>query len=377
MSSGRLNRRDVLGGTGALLLLTACGGGGDSGGMANGGMGGGGMPGYVATSLITDTSMSSNPYAVANVDAHLVNPWGIAFNPQGFVWVADNGTSTATLYDGNGAAQSLVVAIPAGSAGAAKPTGIVFNGTQSFAITQGGLSGTSLFIFVGESGTIAGWSPGVDMTHAVTVHDNAPAGSIYKGLAIGSSAGSDRLFAADFHNAKVDVFGADFAKVTTAGGFADPNLPAGYAPFGIQVIGGVVYVAYAKQDAQAVDETPGAGLGLIDTFDTDGHLLKRLIAPGGVLNAPWGMAMAPADFGMFSGALLVGNLGDGRLHAFDPSTGALLGTLARPDGTPLAIDGLWGIAFGNGINAQPANTLFFAAGPSGGTHGVYGRIDAH
>ena len=369
MSAGRINRREVLGGASAALFLAACGGGGDDDNND--------MSGYAVTNLVADTSsMSSNPYATSNVDAHLINPWGIAFNPQGFVWVADNGTSTSTLYDGNGVAQTLVVAIPAGSAGPAKPTGIVFSGTQSFSVSQGGLSGASRFIFAGEAGTISGWSPGVDLNNAILVHDGASAGSIYKGLAIGTASGADRLFATDFHNGAVDTFDASFAKISTAGGFTDPSLPSGYAPFGIQVIGGIVYVSYAKQDADGEDDVKGAGLGLVDTFDTDGHFIKRLITTGGALNAPWGIAMAPGDFGRFSNLLLIGNFGDGRVNAFDASTGALQGALARPDGNTITIDGLWGIAFGNGINSQPTNALFFAAGPADEAHGVYGRIDA-
>ncbi|HKX42951.1 MAG TPA: TIGR03118 family protein [Burkholderiaceae bacterium] len=351
---------------GALLLLAACGGGDDDNN---------GMSGYAVTNLVTDTNTSSNPYATSNVDTHLVNPWGIAFNPQGFVWVANNATSTSTLYDGNGMAQSLIVAIPAGTAGPGKPTGIVYNGTQSFVVSQGGLSGASRFVFAGESGTIAAWSPNVDLNNAIKVYDGASAGSIYKGLAIGSASGADRLFAADFHNAAVDTFDATFAKISAAGGFTDPNLPSGYAPFGIQVISGVVYVTYAKQDADAEDDVKGAGLGLVNTFDTAGHFLKRLITTGGALNAPWGIAMAPSNFGKFSGALLIGNFGDGRINAYDASTGALMGPLTKTDGNPIVVDGLWGIAFGNGINGQPTNTLFFAAGPADEAHGVYGRID--
>ena len=354
----------------SVVALSACGGG-DSPNGGSAGMG----SGYVATNLVSDVNTSSNPYSSSNTDSHLVNAWGVAFNPQGFVWVANNATSTSTLYDGNGVPQSLVVAIPAGTAGPAKPTGIVFSGTQSFQVAQGGLAGASRFIFAGESGTIAGWAPNVNMTNAITVFDGGAAGKIYKGLAIGSQAGADRLFATDFHNGTVDVFDANFAPIAAAGGFVDASLPAGYAPFGIQIIGNLVYVAYAKQDAAQEDDVTGAGLGIVNTFDLSGNLVKRLIPAGGKLNAPWGMAMAPANFGPFSNALLVANFGDGRINAYDPSSGASLGTLAKPDGTPIAIDGLWGIAFGNGINAQPVNTLFYAAGPVDETHGVYGRID--
>jgi uncharacterized protein (TIGR03118 family) len=370
--------RSILVSTAALIAavtVASCGGGG----------GGGGSPaasasasGYVSTHLISNVNTAgnpSNPYSTSNADPNLVNAWGIAFNPQGFVWVANNGTSTSTLYDGNGVAQSLVVAIPPGNAGSASPTGIVFNGTSGFQVTQGGLTGTSAFLFVGEAGTLSGWSPAVNMTKAVLVVDGAAQGKVYKGLALATAGAAPQLYAADFHNGVVDVFNASFAPVVQAGAFSDSSLPAGYAPFGIQAIGNQIFVSYAMQDAAAHDDVAGAGLGAVDIFDTAGNLVKRLIAPGGKLNAPWGMAMAPANFGTFSNALLVGNFGDGKINAFDPATGAFLGTLTDRGGTVIAIDGLWGLAFGNGINSQPTNTLFYAAGPANEQNGVYGRID--
>lgn len=370
------------------LVLAACGGGGNSNGSmvvpgAGTGMNTGMSTGmaaatgmsYVATNLVSDLSGANNPYGSASTDPHLLKGWGVAFNPTGFVWVTSNGTSTSTLYDGNGTPQSLVVAIPPGAAGSAMPTGIVFNGHQDFMVTQNGKSGASAFIFAGEAGTLSGWSPTVDMTHAVKVFDGGGAGTVYKGLALASAGASDVLYAADFHHAAVDVFDSNFAKVGVAGGFVDSALPPGYAPFGLQAIGGLVYVSYARQDASARNEVAGAGLGAVDAFDSAGHLVKRLVPVGSALNAPWGMAMAPANFGPFSNALLVANAGDGKINAFNPETGALMGTLSMMDGNPIAIDGLRGIAFGNGINNQPANTLFFAAGPGGGNHGVYGRID--
>jgi uncharacterized protein (TIGR03118 family) len=317
---------------------------------------------YAATALVSDSA--STVYH----DNHLVNGWGIAFNPQGFVWVADNGTSSSTLYDGHGVPQSLVVAIPAA------PTGIVFNGGTGLSINAGGRGAPAIFLFVTEAGTVAGWAPAVNATAAVTAFDGGSLGASYKGAALAAQGSATFLYAADFHNGRVDVFDSSFARVTPAGSFADPSLPAGYAPFGIQAVGNRLYVAYAQQDAQAADEVPGAGLGVVDVFDTAGALVKRLVT-GGPLNAPWGIAMAPSDFGRFSNALLVGNFGDGKINAFDPDTGALLGTLSGKDGTPIAIDGLWGIAFGNGLNSQPANTLFYAAGPGGEAHGAYGRID--
>lgn len=374
-----LTSRTLLGsllGAGMAAALVACGGGGSStpgDGLATNP---GTATGYVQTTLVTDTGTAGNPYQASNSDGRLVNAWGIAFNPEGFVWVANNRTSSSTLYDGNGVPQSLVVSIPPGAAGSAGPTGIVYNGGAGFQVAKGGVSDRSLFIFAGEGGTLSGWSPAVDATNAVTTYDGAAAGAIYKGLALASQGGADFLYAADFHNAAVDVFDAAFRKTSAAGGFRDDSLPAGYAPFGIQAIGDRVYVAYAKRQAQGDDEEAGEGLGLVDVFDTAGTLVKRLIPAGGKLDAPWGMAMAPADFGAFANALLVANFGDGKINAYDAGSGAFLGTLSKADGSPIVVDGLWGIAFGNGINDQPTRTLFFAAGPADETHGVYGRIDS-
>ena len=366
--------RSILAGSAACvaaITIASCGGGGSSGAMAPSGA----ASGFVATSLVSNLNTPGNPYTGSHVDPNLVNGWGIAFNPQGFVWVANNGTSTSTLYDGNGVRQSLIVSIPAGNAGSDSPTGIVFNSTQGFSVTQAGLTGTAVFIFVGEAGTVSAWSPAVNTPNAVKVIDGAAQSKVYKGLAIATQGSAPQLYAADFHNGVVDVFDANFAPVVRAGAFTDSSLPAGYAPFGIQAIGNQIFVAYAMQDASAHDEVAGTGVGAVDVFDAAGTLVKRLIPPGGKLNAPWGMAMAPASFGPFSNALLVGNFGDGKINAFDPVTGAALGTLTNPTGTAIAIDGLWGIAFGNGINAQPATTLFYAAGPGNEQNGVYGRID--
>jgi len=312
-------------------------------------------------------------YANANADPKLGDAWGVAFNPHAFVWVANRATSTSTLYDGAGVPQSLVVSLPPGVAGAARPTGIVFNGHSDFMVTANGMTGASAFIFAGQGGTLSGWSPGVDQTHAVMAFDGGNAGAVYTGLALASRGASDFLYAADFRHATVDMFDANFSKV--GGGFVDQSLPDGYAPYGIQAIGDQVYVSYARQGAQTGVAVTGAGQGAVDVFDTAGNLVKRLVTPGSALNAPWGMAMAPAAFGTVGNTLLVANVGDGRINAFDASTGALMGTLSTADGNPIAIDGLHGIAFGNGIGDQSTNTLFFAAGPGGGSHGVYGRID--
>ncbi|RQQ52343.1 TIGR03118 family protein [Burkholderia stagnalis] len=323
---------------------------------------------YAVSALVSDGAVPA-----AHVDANLKNPWGIAFNPKGFVWVADNGTQRATLYDGNGVPQSLVVTIPPGTSGDPSPTGIVFNGTTDFVVTQGAKSGPAAFIFAGEGGTLTAWSPAVSPTAAITVFDSGGA-AVYKGLAMAGNNGANFLYATDFHNNRIDVFDRTFAKVTPAGAFQDPSLPAGFAPFGIQAIGSKLFVTYAKQDAAAHDDVAGAGVGLVDVFSPSGQFLQRF-ATGGPLNAPWGVALAPADFGRFSHAVLVGNFGDGMLHAFDATSGMLLGTLQQGDGSAIVEPGLWGIAFGNGLNDQPANTLFFAAGPNDEADGLYGRID--
>jgi uncharacterized protein (TIGR03118 family) len=324
---------------------------------------------FAVTNLVSDAVVPA-----AHSDPNLVNGWGIAFNPQGFAWVVANGTSRATVYDGNGVPQSPVVAIPAGAASSAGPTGIVYNGTQDFRVRQNGTSGIAPFLFASEAGTVSGWSPPVDATIAVTMVDNGNAGKVYTGLALANYAGANYLYAADFRNNSIDVFDRNFAQVALPGSFKDPSLPAGYAPYGIQAIGGRIYVAYAKQAAVGTDAVAGAGLGVIDVFDTGGNFIRQL-ALGGALNAPWGITMAPPDFGSFGNTLLVANFGDGRINSFDPNTGGLVGSLGRADGASIVIDGLWGIAFGNGINSQPSNTLFFAAGPQGETQGLYGRID--
>lgn len=326
----------------------------------------------VAPGAYTQTRLAASS---AHVDANLINPWGLAFNPAGFSWLANEGTSTSTLYDGNGVAQSLVVAVAAGSKGSAKPTGIVYNGTQDFKITAAGKTGAAPFIFAGLAGTIAAWSPGVDATNALTIVDNGASGAVYKGLAIAAVSGVNYIYATDFHNGRVDIFDANFKPATLSGSFKDPNLPANYVPFGIQAIGSSIYVSYAPVDPTTGAERFSAGLGLVNQFDTSGNLIKELVLPGGVLNNPWGMAMAPANFGQFSNDLLVGNFGDGTIHAFDPASGKLVGTLSDANGAALMYPGLWAIVFGNGIQNQPNNTLFYTAGPSSGAHGLYGRID--
>jgi uncharacterized protein (TIGR03118 family) len=324
---------------------------------------------FSATALVSDGAVPA-----AHTDANLKNPWGVAFNPKGFVWVADNGTNVATLYDGNGVPQSLVVTIPDGKNGSASPTGIVFNGTQSFTVLENGKSGAAAFIFAGEGGTITAWAPSVGPTNAFVMYDDGTGGAVYKGLALAAMNGNNFLYATDFHNNKIDVFNTNFTKVAMRGNFTDPAIPAGFAPFGIQAISSNLFVTYAMQDAAKHDDVAGAGLGMIDVYDTAGNLKQRF-ATGGSLNAPWGIAQAPGNFGSMSGAILIGNFGDGTINAFNASSGQSMGPLNGPNSGPVAEHGMWGIAFGNDLSNQPSNTLFFAAGPNDEADGVYGRID--
>jgi len=363
-----------------------CTGGAYGGGKASANLTVSAATAFSLTKLVADTAGGT----AATVDTNLVNPWGLAI-PSGnfFAWSANNHTETATLYDGNGKAQPhagpLVVNFAASGAGTSfDPTGIVFNGsTTDFVISSANKSGAAAFIFDGEGGMIAGWSSGVDATHAVTMYTDA-AGAVYKGLAVAQNAGKAFLYATDFHNGRVDVFDSTFVKQTTSATaftFADSGIPAGYAPFGISAIPNgaagatQIYVTYAQQQGpDNHDNVNGAGLGYVDIYDTNGKFIKQLIAKG-ALNAPWGIALAPADFGSLSKALLVGNFGDGKINGYDPVAGRLLGTVNDSTGAAIATPGLWGIAFGNDANNQPHNTLFFAAGPNDEANGSYGRID--
>ncbi|MGF6505213.1 TIGR03118 family protein [Paraburkholderia sp. 32] len=352
----------------AVATLMSCGGGGGSGSSSSSA-----SPSvqssFAATALVSDGAVPA-----AHTDANLKNPWGVAFNPKGFVWVADNGTNVATLYDGNGVPQSLVVTIPDGKNGSASPTGIVFNGTQSFRVTENGKSGVAAFIFTGEGGTITAWAPAVGPTNAFVMYDDGTGGAVYKGLALAAMNNGNFLYATDFHNDKIDVFDTSFTKVAMPGAFTDPAIPAGFAPFGIQAIGSNLFVTYAMQDAAKHDDVPGAGLGMVDVYDTAGNLKQRF-ATGGPLNAPWGIAQAPGNFGSMSGAILIGNFGDGMINAFNASSGQSMGQISGPNGSPIVEQGVWGIAFGNDLSNQPSSTLFFAAGPNDEADGVYGRID--
>ena len=302
-------------------------------------------------------------------DANLVNPWGMVATPSGPWWVSDNGTGLSTLYDGTGKTQALVVTIPGAGGGSGVPTGIAFNSTTDFKI--GG--NATHFLFAGEDGTISGWSSG---TSAVIAVDNSGASAVYKGLALGSASGANYLYAANFRNASVDVFDANFAPHSFgANSFTDSTLPAGYAPFNVANLGnGQIAVAYAQQDAAKHDEVAGIGKGYITVYDTSGNILFRLAH---VLydNAPWAMVVAPQGFGGFGGDILVGMFGSGAIAVYDP-TGKFLGVLFDPASLNLSINGLWGLGFGNGMSSGPKTTLYFAAGTFDEAHGTFGSIIA-
>jgi uncharacterized protein (TIGR03118 family) len=312
-------------------------------------------------------------------DPNLVNPWGLVHGPATPWWVSDNGAGVSTLYNGLGVKVPLTVTIPAPAGSPAgttsAPTGVIFNGNGGFNVSENGTSFSSVFIFDTEDGTISGWNPTFpDRSHAVLAVDrsNVGKGAVYKGLAIGSNSSGTFLFATNFRFGTVEMFDSNFNLVRS---FTDHLLPQSYAPFGIQNIGGNLYVTFAKQDAAKHDDVAGAGHGFVDVFDTNGNLISRLIARGS-LNSPWGLALAPPNFGQFSNDLLVGNFGDGHINVFDPNTGAALGLLEIGGVIPIQIDGLWSLQFGNDAAAGPSNELFFTAGIDGEAHGLFGDIQS-
>ena len=315
---------------------------------------------YLETRLVADTA----GLGAASVDTSLKNPWGMAFGPTGLLWVSDNHSGASTLYDTTGAKRAPVVAVPSsGAATGGAPSGIVSKPSTDFVIPA---SSKALFIFAGEDGVISAWNASTG--NATLVADRSANGAVYKGLALAANGGANFLFATDFKQNGVDVFDATFHFVKS---FTDSTVPAGYAPFGIQAIGSQLYVTFAKQLApDNQDDQAGPGNGYVDLFNTDGTLAKRF-ATRGTLNSPWGVALAPVGFGGFSRDLLVGNFGDGRVSAYDPTTGAFIDVLRDGTGNPIVIDGLWGLAFGPGADST---TLFFTAGPDGEAHGLLGTL---
>jgi uncharacterized protein (TIGR03118 family) len=324
----------------------------------------------LAEKVVQTNLVSDQDGVAATKDPNAVNVWGIAFNPAGPAWVSNNGTGTTTVYDAAGALKlTVTVPAPAGApAGTAStPTGQVFNASAT------DFNGEK-FIFATEDGTVSGWKPGPGAVLHVDNSAGGDASAVYKGIGLGPSL----LYVANFRAGTVEVYDASYKPVTAAGGFIDSQIPAGYAPFNVFVDGARVFVSYARQDDKKHDDAKGAGRGFVDLFDTDGNLQQRLISRG-ALNSPWGMAIAPASFGTLAGSLLVGNFGDGHVNAYtlsDDGYGGVSvsfkGALGAATGGPLAIDGLWGLAVSPEADQS---RLYFSAGPSGETHGLYGRLE--
>ncbi len=301
---------------------------------------------YLQTNLISDGAISAT-----TTDPNLLNAWGITSFPGGPFWISDNNSGLSTLYDGLGNIISLVVHIPAPaglSANGGTPTGIVAQTNPTLFLIPG-TSDSALFIFAAEDGTIATWNNVLDLMNARIVVDNSRGGSsnsaVYKGLALGNNASGSFLYATNFRSGKIDVFDSTFSPAKLSGSFNDPNRPADAAPFGIANITGNLIVTYAKQDAAKHDDVAGAGLGWVDIFDTSGNLIETL-AKRGSLNAPWGIAEAPFNFGRFSNAILIGNFGDGRINAYNPITRMFVGQLSDSSKHPIMIDGLWALSSG-------------------------------
>jgi uncharacterized protein (TIGR03118 family) len=326
-------------------------------------------PTFTVTPLVSD-----QPGVAAHTDPNLVNGWGIVAGPSTPWWVSNQGTSTSTLYDGLGNLfppppnGPLVVGVPGG------PTGVVFNGGANLKVSNGVTDLPAKFIWATLSGTIQGWPGG--LATAVTAVDNSASHAVYTGLAIDG----DTVYAANFAGGTIDVFDGSWAPVVTPGAFTDPYLPPRYQPFGIQQINGNIFVTYAFLDPGQMIESHARGLGIVDEYSPTGVWEHRVGSFGG-LNAPWGVAWAPATgFGRANGELLVGNFGDGHINAFvQRPWGQWLpdGQLRGPDHRPLAIDGLWGIAFGNGTASGPTTSLYFAAGPDHTQHGLFGTVTAN
>ncbi len=313
--------------------------------------------GFNVTNLASDI-----PGAAAVTDPGLINPWGLSASGSSPFWLSINGSGTSELYNGAGVKQALTVTIPGTGGNGGTPTGTVFNGTTNF--------NSDLFLFASEDGNISGWRGALGTTAEVL--QSSSSGAVFKGLTIGTNANGTYLYAADFHNNQINVLPGTGAPALS-GNFTDPNLPAGYAPFNIQNIGGILYVTYAQQDAAGHDDVPGAGHGFVDTYDLNGNFLGRLVS-NGALDSPWGLAIAPVGFGDVAGDLLVGNFGDGQINVYNPTTGTFVETLVDAGGNPIVIDGLWALRFGNGAGSGPVTNLYFTAGTNGEADGLFGDL---
>ncbi|HEY6185610.1 MAG TPA: TIGR03118 family protein [Terriglobales bacterium] len=332
---------------------------------------------YNRIDLTTDQTAAPPPMLAdtptINPDPNLLNSWGLARSATSAWWVADNHSGVSTLYDGNGVPQQLVVTVPPPKdvTGLAAPTGVVFNATTSFEVAAGQ---HAIFIFATEDGTISGWNPKVNPTEAIRMV-NRPGYAIYKGLALAQTAHGNRLYATNFVTGDIEVFNETFKPVRlNPFAFRNPFLigKSNWSAFGIQNVGGNIVVTYARRKQGEDDEEHGAGFGRVAIFDTEGHFLSEL-QPGPWMNAPWGIALSPADFGAFSHRMLVGNFGSGNIEVFNTITGRHEGRLLNPDGSPLFIEDLWALSFGSGTTGA-FNELFFTSGPNDENDGLFGKI---
>ena len=331
---------------------------------------------FAQTNLVSDGFVPA-----PTIDPNLINPWGIAHSATSPFWISDNGMGVTTVYTGAGAKvnvggfDAITIAAPPGQTSPASPTGDVFNIAGSgFNVTSGGHTGSSVFIFATEDGTISGWNPKVNAASSVLAVDNSQGGTgaVYKGLAIAQTEDGTFLYAANFRNGTVDVFDQNFKQVDS---FTDPKVPAGYAPFNVQVLDGHLFVTFALQDAAKHDDVAGAGHGFVDEFDLEGHMIQR-VASGGVLDSPWGLAIAPPGFGEFANDLLVGNFGDGTINVFNPKNDHFLGKLEGANGTPITIGDLWALVPGTGAAGSDPNKIYFTAGVKNEAHGLFGSLAA-
>jgi uncharacterized protein (TIGR03118 family) len=332
-------------------------------------LGGARAPGeYSVDRLVSDGGVPA-----ALHDRDLVNAWGLAAAPDGAWWAANEANDSSTLYSGQGRKQLLTVGVPGG------PTGIVYNGSQGFRVSAGGTSAPARFVFACEDGSLRAWSPAVPRgwsTKSEVVVDLGEQATVFRGLALAG----DRLYATDFHNARVVVFDSHWRLVKLPGAFADSRVPAWFAPFGIVVLGKRVFVTYVGRAPVNGNDAPTGGY--VDEFDLGGKLIQRVAALG-PLNAPWGVALAPDGFGRYGGDLFVGNFGDGRINAFRRAGDRWTfdGTLRGRNGKPIVLNGLWALAFGRGGATGDRDRLFFSSGPHAwrgptelDVHGLFGSI---
>ena len=335
--------------------------------------------GFVTQTNIVSDSADFHP--IAPLDSNFHNAWGISFGPTTPFWISTNGTSSTELYKGDGtpvaigsgSSASNIVHIPGAGGQDSAPTGQVFNGGSGFAVgTDANHNPLSAkFIFAGEDGGISGWNPQVDPHNAVLKVDNSASGTVYKGLAMATANGNTYLYAADFHNGRIDVVDSNWQPAHLMGNFSDHRIPSGFAPFNVQNLNGNLYVTYAKQDDVAHDDVAGPGNGFVDEFNTNGQLIQRF-DHGAFLNSPWGLAIAPSTWGRLAGDVLVGQFGSGRIDIFN-SHGDFRGFLKGADHKPLVIDGLWALTPGNGATGD-TQKIYFSAGPNHEADGLFGSL---